>query len=111
MNIEGLGKLLLHVAEGLLESGYALLRGDVIPLGDRVSADGVADSLYASIPVVYPEGLATLNDSTPATVVVWLIPLQPIEAALVNSAGWNEFEDRLESAHVDLFDLCRGSIV
>ncbi|MGK4000058.1 suppressor of fused domain protein [Sorangium sp. So ce1024] len=109
--IEELGKLLIHVAELMLTRERAVLRGDVILLGCRISADSAADSLYASIPVVYPEGLSTLMDSTPATVVVWLIPLQPTEAAFVKSSGWSDFEDRLESADIDLFDLCRGSVV
>lgn len=110
-HVEELGKLLLHVADLLLKRGRALLRGDVIPLGDKIAADTAADALYASIPVVFPEGLATLRESTPATVVVWLIPLQPAEATFVESSGWGVFEERLEAANPDLFDLGRGSVV
>lgn len=109
--IEELGKLLIHVAEIVLKRGHALLRGEVIPLGNRITADSAAYSLYASNPAVYPDDLATLSGSIPPTVIVWLVPLQPTEAALVESSGWSEFEDRLESADPDLFDLRRRSFI
>jgi hypothetical protein len=108
---EELAKLLIDVAELLIKRGRALLRGDIVRLGDRVAADSAADALYASIPVAFPDGLATLMDSTPATVVVWLIPLQPPEAAFVESSGWSDFEERLEAANPDLFDPERESVV
>jgi len=108
---EEFGKLLIHIAEGLQRSGQALVRGEVIPLGGRLAADSTAEALYASIPVVFPEGLATLTDSSPPTVFVWLVPLLPREAAYVGSSGWSELEDRLEAADPDLFDLRRGSVI
>jgi hypothetical protein len=104
-------KLLFHVAENLIRTGHALLRGDIIPLCSSIAPGSAADTLYASIPVVFPEGLATLNDSMPATVFVWLIPLQSPEVAFVKSSGWSEFEDRLEIADPNLFNLYRSSIV
>jgi Suppressor of fused protein (SUFU) len=108
---EEFGKLLLHIAERLQKRGQALLRGDVVPLGDKLTVDSAADALYASMPVVFPEGLATLADSSPPTVFVWLIPLLPSEVTFVESSGWNEFEDRLEAVDPDVFDLCRDSVV
>lgn len=109
--LEELAKLLIHISEMLINSGRALLRGDVIPLENWIAAGSEANALYASIPVAFPDGLATLRDSTPATVVVWLIPLQPNEAACVASSGWSVFEDRLEAADPDVFDLFRDSVV
>lgn len=110
ISLEESGKLLIHVADTLRTRARAVLRGDVIRPGGRVAASSDADALYASVPVVFPEGLATLEDSVPATVVVWLFPLLPTEVAFGDSRGWSEFEDRLESANPDLFDVSRDSI-
>lgn len=108
--VDDLAKLLFAIAELVLTAGQALLRGQVIPLGERI-VDSSANALYASIPVVFPEGLETIEDSTPATVVVWLVPLMAPETALVSSVGWSEFEVHLESADPPLFDLHRVSSV
>ena len=104
-------KLMLHVAERLVRTGRALLRGDVVSLGSTIASDSSADALYASIPVVFPEALATLRDTSPQTVFVWLVPLLPTEVAFVQASGWSDFEDRLEAAEPDLFDLRREAVV
>ena len=108
---EDLVKALMHGAETVLAREHALLRGDVVPLGGRITAGSTATGLYSSIPVVFPAGLATLQDSVPATVVVWLIPLLPAEIDFIESSGWSEFEERLEAADPDLFDLGRSSVI
>lgn len=108
--VDDLAGVLFAISEIVLRTGQALLRGEVIPLGERI-VDSSASALYASIPVAFPEDLATLTDSTPATVVVWLVPLLAPEATLVSLAGWSELEDRLEAADPNLFDLRRTSVV
>lgn len=109
--LEELARLLIGTAELALQSGRALLRGQVIPAGDHTFPGSRADSLHASIPVVYPEAVATLADTTPKTVVVRLIPLHTADAAFVRSSGWSKFEDRLEAADPDLLDPRRKSIL
>ena len=109
--LDDLVKMLMHVAETLLARKRALLRGDVFPLGQPIGKGSAASALYSSIPVIFPESLATLRDSTPPTVFVWMIPLLASEAAFVESSGWSEFEDCMEAANPDLFDIARGSIV
>ncbi|HET6332759.1 MAG TPA: suppressor of fused domain protein [Polyangiales bacterium] len=109
--VDRFAKLLLHVAERLREGGRALLRGEVVALESQIIDESPARALYTSMPVVFPEALATLRDTSPPTVFVWLFPLLPTEAALVESAGWNDFEDRLASAQPDLFDLTRKAVV
>lgn len=89
----------------------ALLRGQVVPLGAPVTRGALATSLYASIPVVFPDALATFSESTPATVCVWLFPLHPEEAEYISSRGWNSFENILERVDPDLYDLNRESAV
>jgi hypothetical protein len=107
---EEVAKLLFHVADLLIRRKGALLRGEVIHIGDSIGG-GRADALYAAIPVAFPQDLATLECSSPPTVVVWLVPLQPAEVAFVESCGWSEFEHRLEAADPDLFDLSRSSVI
>ncbi len=109
--LDNVEKLLIHVADLVLQSGRAILRGEVIPLGDPVAKDSALSSLYAAIPVLYPDELATLEDSSPPTVVVWLLPVSAAEASFVRASGWSDFEDKLASAYVDLFDLKRRSII
>lgn len=104
-------QLLLHVAEEVLKTGRAPLRGDVLPLGDRVASDSHAEFFYASMPAVYPDELATMEGSDPATVIVWMIPILRAEAQFIERSGWSNFEDRLETVDPDLFDLTRSSIV
>jgi len=55
--------------------------------------------------------LATYEETLPPTVIVWLVPILPAEAAYVRDAGWEQFEDLLERSDVDLFDLQRASVV
>ena len=107
---DDLGRILLHVARLLVQRGRAVLRGEVIPLGQEIEGGG-CDALYASIPVVYPDGLSTLRDSEPACVIVWLVPIHRAEAAFVDASGWDAFEDVLEEANPDLFDLSRKGVI
>ena len=108
---QNLVKALMHGVETVLAREHALLRGDIVPLGGPITAGSAATGLYASIPVVFYAGLATLQDSVPATVVVWLIPVLPAEIDFVESSGWSEFEERLEAADPDLLDLTRSSVL
>lgn len=108
---DDLAKLLAYVAEGPVREHRALLRGGVVYLSHRLAPSSRCNSLYVSLPVVFPDGLATLEDTQPATVFAWLVPIHAEEAELVTRLGWNEFEDRLERADPDLFDLERLPIL
>lgn len=104
-------KLLIHVAENITNRGQALLRGEVFPLEETIVQNSGSAALYASIPVVFPDEFATLKETSPPTVFVWLIPIMRSEAALIESRGWEEFEDCLEKSQCNVFDLDRSSIV
>jgi hypothetical protein len=108
---QNIAKLLAHVAEGLLRKHRALLRGQVLPLGHPIARGSRCNSLYVALPVVFPDPLATCADTQPPTVFAWLLPAHAQEAELVARLGWNEFEDRLEAADPDLFDLERPPVV
>jgi hypothetical protein len=107
---EEMAKLLAHVAEGIIRQHRALLRGEVLPMDHAIAPSSGCSSLYVAIPVAFPDGLGTCSDTDPPTVFVWLVPVHSEEAAFVSQFGWSEFEERLEQANPDLFDLERGSI-
>lgn len=105
-----LAKLLLDLSEKLLREHLAVLRGQVVPLGAPVAHGSEASALYASVPVVYPPGIAKFNETSPATVIVWLFPVLPQEATYIATMGWNVFEELLEQADPNLFDLNRPCV-
>ncbi|MHA6853512.1 suppressor of fused domain protein [Ralstonia pseudosolanacearum] len=88
----------------------ALLRGDVIGPSTPLISGVAANGLYASNPVIFPEGVGTYSTSSPATVMVWLIPLVGSDSSLVKEVGWNRFEDLLEMQNPDLLDLNRDPL-
>src|SRR5690349_3435515 len=70
---EGFVQVLLEVAEHLQTRGRAALRGEVLPLHNFIAADSGSKALYASIPVAFPETLATLRGPSAPVVFVWLL--------------------------------------
>lgn len=108
---DDLAKLLAYVAERILGEHQAILRGDVIPLGSSVARGSELSSLYVSLPVAFPDGLATYSGTDPATVFAWLVPVHDLEAKLVRRMGWSQLEDHFEGSNPDLFDLGRASVV
>jgi hypothetical protein len=102
---------LLTFAEYVASKQQALLRGDVVGPAAPIIPGVQAKSVYAAIPVVFDDGLATFSGSQPPTVIVWLLPLVAREPAWVRSNGWDAFEDALEAAEVDLFDLDREPVM
>jgi hypothetical protein len=103
--------LLAQVAEELLGSGEAILRGDVLgPRGPLVPGSAL-EAWYAAIPVYQDDefAAAALDDGARAA-IVWLVPVSRAEAAYVRSHGWQAFEDELVRHDPDLLDLGRGEL-
>jgi hypothetical protein len=101
---------LLTFAEHVQRQGRALLRGDVVGPGPPLIPGVGANAVYAAIPVLHDEGLATFSGTEPPTVFVWAMPLRPEEAGLVKGRGWEHFEDLLERHEPDFGDLDRPSV-
>jgi len=108
---EEIASFLLTFCDFVLSKNQALLRGDVVgpnaPLIPGVAVTGV----YATMPVVFGEGLGTLEDTVPPTVIVWLIPITDKEVAFIKAKGWGTFEDLLEDRQPDFWDLNRPSLI
>lgn len=107
---DDLAKLLAHLADGLIRDHKALLRGDILNLGHPIAKGSNCRELYVAAPVVFSDELAVFDGSRPSTVFAWLIPVHPSEAAHARRLGWSAFEERLEYADPDLFDLARPPI-
>ncbi|MEF9416832.1 suppressor of fused domain protein [Ralstonia sp. SM1864_UCD524_TZ4] len=102
---------LLTLSSYLRSRTKALLRGEVIGPSAPVIPGVAANAVYASMPVIFPQGLEVYSESVPSTVLVWLVPLSASEAGFVRKEGWSRFEDLLEERNPDLLDLDRPSLV
>lgn len=101
---------LLTLAERLIQDHRALARGEVMGPSAPLIAGVRARAVYASLPVVFDDALMTFHGTNPPTVLVWLIPMPPEEAEYVRDHGWEPFEEALESAEAELWDLNRNPI-
>ena len=108
---EEIASFMLSFCDYILARNQALLRGDVVGPSAPLIPNVAVNSVYASIPVVFDERFSTYKESSPHTVMVWLIPLLKEEADFVKANGWSQFEDVLERENPDLMELNRKSTV
>ena len=108
--LDRLALMLLHVGETILREHRAVLRGEVVDLGGRLVPNSSARAVYASVPVVFDDDFAVCGDTDPPTVIAWMFPILPTEQQKVLHGGWDAFEDLLEAADPDLFDLYRAAV-
>lgn len=109
-SIEHISSFLMTFAESIALSRKGLMRGDFVegkPLIKGASVTGI----YASIPVLWPDEIQVFDESSPQTIIVWLIPITHKEAMFINKKGWNKFEDYLEGCDCDFWDLNRKSLM
>jgi hypothetical protein len=101
--------ILEHLASRSMNSGLAILRGDVIPLPGPIAPGSEMVALYAMPPVYYPDDFASfpLADEGRAA-VVWLIPIGAREAKRCGAVGWPVFEAELIGRDPDVLDLGRA---
>lgn len=106
-----LASLLQFICKFILKNHNAVLRGQVIQLPmDAVEKFGF-DAVYCAIPVFMDDEFATLGETQPPTVIVWMMPIYKSEVDYVDANGWSEFEDLLEEKDPDLFSLGREPII
>src|SRR5262249_52499846 len=102
---------LLTVAHELLSEHRAPLRGEVIGPRGPLVPDSVLEAYYCSLPVYFPDALATFRGTVPRTVFLWMVPISHADAHYVWENGWSKFEDLLVERDPDLLDLMRPSVV
>ena len=108
---DSLAMFLQSFADFLTTNDSAILRGDVLGPHEPILIGTLMNSLYVSLPVVYPKKFWELNETTPETVMVWAVPIHESEAAYVRNKGWEAFEDLMVEKDPDLFDLKRKPMV
>jgi hypothetical protein len=108
---EQVASFLFTFADYIRGQRRALLRGDVVGPGPPLIPGVGCNAVYAAIPVLHDDGLATYSGSQPPTVFVWIVPVHGVEAALVRTEGWERFEGLLERRNPDFGDLDRLPVV
>ncbi|MFC0529063.1 suppressor of fused domain protein [Phytohabitans kaempferiae] len=101
--------VLVTVAGDLISSRVGPDRGTVLGPAGPLLPDSHLTALYCSVPVFHRKEFRTYSGTDPATVFVQLIPISDDEVSMVDKSGWSVFEDHLERADVDVFDLSRPS--
>ena len=102
--------ILLWIAERCVDSGDAILRGQIIDLGAALAEGGEITALYATNPSVFDDRLLAIDSEQPPLVFVWLIPVTTREAAFVRERGWRAFEAALEEEDPDIWNMERRSV-
>lgn len=69
------------------------------------------NSVYASVPMIYDEKFWLYDGSDPHTIFVWVIALHEEEGNYIRANGWGKFEDLLERADPELWDLQRPPVI
>jgi hypothetical protein len=108
---EQIASFLLTFAEFVASRHQALLRGDVVGPRDPIIPGVPVNAVYASMPYFFDDGFATYSETTPPTVLVWLMPLHADEARFVKKVGWSKFEDILDDKDPDVWNLERDSVL
>lgn len=106
-----IASFLLTFSEFVRSQSRALARGDVIGPSSALIPNVVANAVYACPPVIFPDGLDLYGETSPPTIIVWLLPLVGNESFIAKKNGGDYFEDLLEHANPDLLDLNRTPIV
>ena len=101
--------LLRYVANEILSTHKALLRGQTLILPPGILKDCNMNGLYVSLPIFFDEDFHVYN-SSPPTVFCWIFPLYSEEMDFIAHNGWNRFEDILEVIDCNLWDLKRPKI-
>jgi len=107
----GLPAILDQVARERVRSEKAVPRGEVISKPGVLPGKGEFVALYAIHPVYYPDSFLTLRDKEGEILICWLLPIKHEELHYLQRNGWSKFDDLLDHANFDLFDLERPSVV
>lgn len=102
---------LMSICEAILGRGKAVLRGEIIPLSSELAERMGFSAVYCTIPVFFEDDFCTYNESSPPTVMVWVLPIFKSEVDYIETNGWESFEDLLEENDPDLCSLEREPVV
>jgi hypothetical protein len=102
---------MLSLCEAIIGRGKAILRGEVIPLSKEVAKRIGFDAVYCTNPVFFDGEFCDYDESSPPTVIVWMLPIYQSEVDYISAHGWESFEDLLEEKDPDLCSLERNPVI
>ena len=102
---------LMSLCEAIWVREKAVLRGEVISLSVELAHRIGFSAAYCTNPVFFDDEFSSFDDSSPPTIMVWIIPIYESEAAYIVNNGWERFEDLLEETDPDLCSLERDLII
>jgi len=104
--------ILDQVARESVRTDRPVLRGEVIQKQNPVLENKDFVALYVTLPIYYPNNFWTFRDENQGDIAFgWLLPIKEKELLYVQQNGWSEFEELVDKAKFDLFDLDRPSLV
>lgn len=109
--VRNIPALMQQLGMEAIREGRAYLRGEVVGPRDAIFEGTQMAAFYVSAPSCFPSSFARVATSEGVVVFAWFIPITRPEAEYVLREGWEQFEDVLANAEVDLTDFDRNSIV
>lgn len=112
-DIEQWPNVLASAVFALMRSRRAVMPGSVLEgYVAEYYSDTLVPHLYLTAPFLWSEGHFKQLELDSGVKVNWLqgIPISEAELEILRARGESEFEDLLEQADVDVFDLYRASI-
>ncbi|HIE1652951.1 suppressor of fused domain protein [Burkholderia cenocepacia] len=112
-DIEHWPNVLAFAAFALMRSRWAVMPGGVLEgYVAECYGDTLVPHLYLTAPFLWNDGHFKQLDLESGEKVNWLqgIPISDAELEILRTRGDSEFEDLLEQADVDVFDLYRSSL-
>jgi hypothetical protein len=104
-------EILFAVCKQVVDRGGALSRGEVIgpagPLFPEASWCRMVAAVCTS-PTMFDEAFGETTCGNDTLVVVELVPITGNEAGFVKRLGWSALFDRVNTGHLNIFDLTRS---
>ena len=86
---------LMSLCEAILGRGKAVLRGEVIPLSTELAERMGFSAVYCTIPVFFDDDFCAYEESSPPTVMVWVLPIYKSEADYIEANGqWYQLKEK-----------------
>jgi len=101
-----------QVAIDATNAGRAILRGETIRKLGSLAGRPDLTAIYATLPIYYPKEFWTLKHPAIGEIAFcWMLPITTKEVSFLCQNGWSSFEELLDNANFDLFDLDRPSLL
>lgn len=102
---------LLSVCEAIISRHTAVRRGEVISLPNKMAQKVGFDAVYCTIPIFFDDKFSAYEETSPPTIIVWILPIFQSEVDYINTDGWENFEELLEEKDPDLCSLSRDPVI